>query len=92
MTEEHLDKLRIELKEHYNRFLEDFGMEPAVAICHVKWKDDHKHEVVKIKLSDDTNPEEEDDIFFYCGDFAGLCSLVNANGEDFIVIGFEYFE
>ena len=92
MTEDNLDKFRIELTEQYDRFLVDFGMKPSVAICHIEWKYNRKHEVVKIKLSDDTSPEEEDDIFFYCGDFAGLCSLANTTGEDFIVIEFEYFE
>ncbi len=89
---DHYEKLRMEMKEHYDRYVRDFGMEPTVVVCQIMWKDDSKNEFVKIKLSDDANPNEEDDIFFYCGDFAGLCLLATPNGEDFIIIGLEYFE
>ena len=92
IPDNHYERLRMEIRDSYNSYLKDFEMEPTVAVCHIKWEDDDKHEVVKIKLSDDTNPTEEDDIFFYCGDFAGLCSLAASNGEDFIVVGLEYFE
>lgn len=92
MLDDHYERLRTEMKEFYDRYIEDFGMEPTVAVCQIMWKDDSKHEFVKIKLSDDANPNEEDDIFFYCGDFFGLCSLIGPNGEDFIIIGLEYFE
>lgn len=88
----HYERLRMEIRDSYDRYLKDFGVEPIVAVCQIKWEDDNKHEVVKIKLSEDTNPTEEDDIFFYCGDLAGLCSLVASNGEDFTIVGLEYFE
>lgn len=84
--------LRTEIKELYNQYLEDFETEPSVAVCHIVWVDDQEHEVVKIKLSNYTYPDVEDDIFFYCDSLDELCSLVGPSGEDFDVTGIEYFE
>lgn len=56
------------------------------------WKDDNNSELVNIRLSSDNNPDEEDDVFFYCDGLSGLKSLCEFGGEDFIVTEIHSFE
>lgn len=57
------DEVKEDIDRIYQRYVEEKKEEPEYAVCVVVWKDDNNSEHVKIRLSSDCNPDEEDDIF-----------------------------
>lgn len=78
-------KMQKEIDEKYKRFIEKYNREPEIANCRIEWKDNNDSYEVKIQLSADSNPNEDDDTFFYCDSLNDLKSLVTSGVEDFIV-------
>lgn len=77
-----------EIERLYREFVKENGCEPDYARCSIAWKDeeDETHERL-IQLSADSNPDVDDDTFFYCDSLSGLKSLAEPGGEDFVVTG-----
>ena len=86
------DGVKEDIDRIYQRYVEEKKEEPEYAVCVVVWKDDNNSEHVKILLSSDCHPDEEDDIFFYCDGLSGLKSLCEFGGEDFIVTEIHDFD
>lgn len=72
--------------------MKENGKEPAYAVCDIVWKDNNDLESVKIQLSADSNPDEDDDFFFYCNGLNDLKSLCDFGSEDFIVTEIDRLE
>lgn len=66
--------------------------EPRYANCEIEWLDDHNKCEVTIKMSCDTDDNEDDDIFYYCDSLKDLESLTEPGCEDFIVTEIYSFE
>lgn len=73
------------IKSRFQEFVEENKREPEYANCRIVWKDTNQEEDVKIQLSADSNPDVDDDMFFYCDSLEDLKSLTEFGGEDFIV-------
>lgn len=89
-----VENIQKEIDDRFQEFAKREGKEPHYATCRIVWKDTNDHYDVKIQLSADSNPEVDDDIFFYCDSVTALKSLTESGVEDFIVIacyGFEIF-
>lgn len=86
------DEVKEDIDRIYQRYVEEKKEEPEYAVCVVVWKDDNNSEHVKIRLSSDCHPDEEDDIFFYCDGLSDLKSLCEFGGEDFIVTEIHDFD
>lgn len=86
------DEVKAEIDQEFVKFVAHHSKEPLYAICGIVWKDTNERENVKIQLSSDTNPDEDDDIFFYCNSVIDLKSLCEFGGEDFVVIEIYWFE
>lgn len=87
-----VEAVQEEIEKKYREFVAKHHREPEFAECHIIWKDDNNHYRVKIQLSPDTNPEEDDDIFFYCRNLEELKSLATFKPEDFTVTKCYSFE
>lgn len=85
-------EIKAEIKCKFKEFVDYNRKEPQYAVCGITWKDTNKQEDVKIQLSCDSNPDKEDDIFFYCNSLTGFESLCEFGGEDFIVTEMYSFE
>lgn len=85
-------EIKNEIEQKFNEFVKKNGKESAYAVCEIVWKDTNNLENVKIQLSSDSNPDEDDDIFFYCDSLNDLKSLCEFGGEDFIVTEIYGFE
>ncbi len=83
--------LQERIREEFFRYVEDNGCEPDVAVCDVTFIDDGTTVEVKIQLSVDSNPETDDEIFFYCNGLESLVSMTEP-GVEFTVTGFSYFD
>lgn len=87
MITERAEHLNMKIDKLSSEFLEKFGHAPRFVECRIKFlEEDTDEECVNIQLSSDTNPDEEDDIFFYCDSLMGLKSLTTPGVEDFIII------
>lgn len=86
------DAVKAEIDRQYQEYLAENKVEPKYAICVVVWKSDGDSELANIQLSSDHNPDEDDDMLFYCNGIPGLKSLCDFGGEDFIVIDIDCFD
>lgn len=86
------DEIQAEIQQKYDTFVKENGKEPAYAVCDIVWKDNNDLESVKIQLSADSNPDEDDDFFFYCNGLNDLKSLCDFGSEDFIVTEIDRLE
>lgn len=78
-------EIQKEMEYRFQKFVEECGHEPDYANCHIVWKDADDHYDVRIQLSADSNPEVDDDMFFYCNSLEGLKSLTEPGNEDFVI-------
>ena len=85
-------EIKAEIEKKFNEFVKKNGKEPAYAVCDIVWKDNNDLESVKIQLSADSNPDEDDDFFFYCNSLNELKSLCDFGSEDFIVTEIDRLE
>lgn len=85
------EEIQNEIDTKFSEFVNENHKDPAIANCRIAWKDGEEGYDVKIQLSVNSNPDEDDDIFFYCHSLNDLKSLATFGGEDFIVIDC-YFE
>lgn len=86
------EEIQNEIYTKFSEFVNENHKEPEIANCRIAWKDGEEGYDVKIQLSVDSNPDEDDDIFFYCNGLNDLKSLATFGGEDFIVIECYSFE
>lgn len=86
MMADRAEYLNMKINKLFSEFVEKFGKEPRSVECRIKFlEEDTDEECVNIQLSSDTNPDEDDNIFFYCDSLAGLKSLTTFGVEDFII-------
>lgn len=87
-----IEEIQNEIDTKFSEFVNENRKEPEIANCCIAWKDGESGYDVKIQLSADSNPDEEDDIFFYCDSLNDLKSLATFGVEDFIVTECYSFE
>ena len=87
-----IEETQSEINTKFSEFVNENHKEPEIANCRIAWKDGEEGYDVKIQLSADSNPDEDDDIFFYCDSLNGLKSLTAFGVEDFIVTECYSFE
>lgn len=85
-------EIKAEIKQKFKEFVDYNHKEPQYAVCAIVWKDTNNQENVNIQLSSDSDPDKEDDIFFYCNSLTGLESLCEFGCKDFIVTEIYRFE
>lgn len=71
----------------YRMFVKKFGEEPVFAHCRVRFLDDENGFDTTIALfeSENTDSDNDIDIFYYCGGLNDLLSLMKEGSEDFVV-------
>ena len=74
-------------KVKYRLFEDRFGEEPAIAHCRVRFLDEENGFDANISLfeSENTDSDNDVDIFYYCGSLNDLLSLMKEGSEDFVV-------
>lgn len=74
-------------KVKYQMFVEKFGEEPVFAHCRVRFLDEENGFDTTIALfeSENTDSDNDVDIFYYCGGLNDLLSLMKEGSEDFVV-------
>lgn len=82
------ETVRQEIARRYRSFIKENGHKPDYVLCSIVWRDDMNECCErKIQLSADSNPDVDDDIFYYCDNLADLLVLTEPGGEDFVVTG-----
>lgn len=75
------------IKEKFEAFAEEYGHEPNYAKATIEWEDDGNTCDVLVKLNNEYQEDEDDEIFYYFGSLDELIETTNkGNGEDFFVI------
>ncbi len=92
MNRNNQEALITKMQEAFEEYIKENGKAPNVANCQITWLDDGNTCDVNIQLSVDSNPETDDNIFFYCNDLNDLQSFTIPGVEDFIVTDFHHFE
>lgn len=87
-----IEEIQSEISTKFSEFVNKNNKEPEIANCRIAWKDGEEGYDVKIQLSSDSSPDEEDGIFFYCDSLNDLKSLATFGVGDFIVTECYSFE
>lgn len=77
----------MDIKEKFEAFAKEYGYEPNYAEATIEWENDGNTCDVLVKLNNEYQEDEDDEIFFYFTSLDELIETTNKdNGEDFFVI------